>query len=66
MTSVGEVTAVFVFQGARGPDGPTGELGLEGKKVRVLMGSEVIQLHYSHAVCKGLQLVQVPGSKAYK
>lgn len=26
----------LVFQGAKGPDGPAGEIGLEGKKVRTL------------------------------
>lgn len=34
VTSVGWSDSCLAFQGAIGPDGPTGEMGLEGKKVR--------------------------------
>lgn len=39
-----------MFQGAIGPDGPTGEMGIEGKAVRILMS-------YSYNIFKKLATV---------
>lgn len=37
-----------VFQGARGPDGPTGEMGLEGKKVKE--SDFIVHIHWNFLV----------------